>query len=92
MKFDKRHKSKRLVDGADRAPARSYFKSVGYNSEDLKKPLVMVAHSWIGTMPCNFSHREIAQDVMAVLQIVAVRQWKSIQYQLVMVSQWELKA
>tara|TARA_Y100000996_G_scaffold204378_1_gene160298 strand:+ start:2455 stop:4179 length:1725 start_codon:yes stop_codon:yes gene_type:complete len=65
MKFDKRHKSKRLVDGADRAPARSYFKSVGYNSEDLKKPLVMVAHSWIGTMPCNFSHREIAQDVMA---------------------------
>ena len=64
MKFDKRHKSKRLVDGADRAPARSYFKSVGYNSEDLKKPLVMVAHSWIGTMPCNFSHREIAQDAI----------------------------
>ena len=25
----------------------------------------MVSHSWIGTMPCNFSHREIAQDVMA---------------------------
>ncbi|MFB0900630.1 MAG: dihydroxy-acid dehydratase [Dehalococcoidia bacterium] len=65
MTFDQRHKSKKLVDGPDRAPARSYFKSVGYNSEDLKKPLVMVAHSWIGTMPCNFSHRELAQDVMA---------------------------
>ena len=42
MPFDKRHKSKRLVDGPDRAPARSYFKSVGYGTEDLKKPLVMM--------------------------------------------------
>ena len=24
----------------------------------------MVAHSWIGAMPCNFSHRELAQRVM----------------------------
>jgi dihydroxy-acid dehydratase len=54
-----------MVDGPDRAPARSYFKSVGFTSEDLKKPLVMVAHSWIGTMPCNFNQRELAQEVMA---------------------------
>jgi dihydroxy-acid dehydratase len=25
----------------------------------------MVAHSWIGTMPCNFNHRELAAEVMA---------------------------
>jgi dihydroxy-acid dehydratase len=54
-----------MVDGPGRAPARSYFKSVGFTSDDLKKPLVMVAHSWIGTMPCNFNQRELAQDVMA---------------------------
>ena len=65
MSFDQRHKSKKLVDGPERAPARSYFKSVGFNTGDLEKPLVMVAHSWIGTMPCNFSHRDLAQDVMA---------------------------
>jgi len=38
--------------------------SVGYSSEDLKKPLVMVAHEWIGTMPCNYSQRALAQRVM----------------------------
>jgi len=62
--FDMRHRSRTLVDGPDRAAARSYFHSVGYEAEDLKKPLVMVAHEWIGTMPCNFSQRALAQRVM----------------------------
>jgi len=65
MSYDPRARSRTLVDGPDRAPARSYFKSVGYTSEDLKRPLVMVAHSWIGTMPCNFNHRELASEVMS---------------------------
>lgn len=65
MNPDPRAHSRILVDGPGRAPARSYFKSVGFTSEDLKKPLVMVAHSWIGTMPCNFNQRELARDVMA---------------------------
>ena len=64
MPFDPRHKSHTLVDGPDRAAARSYFKSIGLTSGDLKKPLVMVAHEWIGTMPCNYSQRELAQRVM----------------------------
>lgn len=61
---DPRHRSRGLLDGPDRAPARSYFKSVGLSSDDLRRPLVMVAHSWIGTMPCNFSHRQLAEQVM----------------------------
>ena len=65
MTLDPRHRSRTFVDGPDRAPARSYLKSVGLTSEDLQRPLVMVAHSWIGTMPCNFSQRELAQHVMA---------------------------
>jgi dihydroxy-acid dehydratase len=65
MSYDTRQHSRVVVDGPGRAPARSYFKSVGFSSEDLRKPLVMVAHSWIGTMPCNFNHRELAQHVMA---------------------------
>lgn len=63
MPTDPRHRSRVLVEGPDRAPARSYFKSVGFTSEDLRKPLVMVAHSWIGTMPCNWNHRELAAKV-----------------------------
>ena len=64
MSPDPRQRSRTLVDGPERAPARSYFKSVGYSSEDLRRPLVMVAHSWIGTMPCNYSHRSLAARVM----------------------------
>ena len=64
MPLDPRHRSHTLVDGPDRAPARSMFKSIGFDRDDLKRPLVMVAHSWIGTMPCNFSHRTLAQEVM----------------------------
>ncbi|MGB4862946.1 MAG: dihydroxy-acid dehydratase [Tepidiformaceae bacterium] len=65
MNLDPRWRSHTLVDGPDRAPARSYFKAIGLDSDDLKKPLVMVAHSWIGTMPCNFNERALAQQVMA---------------------------
>jgi len=65
MAFDTRHRSRTLVDAPDRAPARSYFHSVGYTAEDLKKPLVMVAHEWIGTMPCNFNQRALAAQVSA---------------------------
>ncbi|PZC44958.1 MAG: dihydroxy-acid dehydratase [Chloroflexi bacterium] len=65
MPFDPRHRSHVLVDGPGRAAARSQLKSVGFTSDDLKKPLVMVAHSWIGTMPCNFSHRQLAAEVSA---------------------------
>ncbi|MEO6397964.1 MAG: dihydroxy-acid dehydratase [Tepidiformaceae bacterium] len=65
MTYDTRQHSRVMVDGPGRAPARSYLKSVGFSGEDLKKPLVMVAHSWIGTMPCNFNQRVLAQHVMA---------------------------
>ncbi len=65
MTTDPRQHSRTLVDGPDRAAARSYFYSVGFTPEDLRQPLVMVAHEWIGTMPCNFNQRELAQQVMA---------------------------
>jgi len=65
MAFDPRARSRNLVDGPSRAAARSYLKSIGLTTGDLKKPLVMVAHSWIGTMPCNYNQRELAQEVMA---------------------------
>src|SRR5438094_8568551 len=63
MTFDPRHQSRALVDGADRAAARSYFKAIGFTGEDLKRPLVGVAHCWIEVTPCNWNHRKMTEKV-----------------------------
>ena len=63
MTFDPRHKSRALLDGADRAAARSYFRAVGFTDEDLSRPLVGIAHCWIELTPCNSNHRKLAQKV-----------------------------
>jgi dihydroxy-acid dehydratase len=60
---DRRHRSRTILEGRDRAPARSFLKGMGYSDEDLSKPIVGVAHSWIETMPCNYTHRHLAQKV-----------------------------
>src|SRR5579884_1390919 len=52
-----------ITQGKDRAPARSYLKSIGFTDEDLKKPIIGIANTWIGTMPCNFLLRDFAVDV-----------------------------
>jgi dihydroxy-acid dehydratase len=58
----KRH-SAAITDGPDRAGARAFLKAVGFTDEDLARPLVGVATTWIETMPCNLNHRDLAQDV-----------------------------
>lgn len=62
-KENPRHKSSTLLDGPSRAPARAMLHAIGFSEEDLKKPLVGVAHCWTETMPCNFNHRELAERV-----------------------------
>ena len=62
--FDMRHKSRVMHDGRDRAAARAMLHGIGLTDEDLQKPVIGVAHSWIGTMPCNFGLRRLAQQVM----------------------------
>jgi dihydroxy-acid dehydratase len=61
--IDPRAHSRVLVDGADRAAARAYFKAVGFTDADLAKPLVGVAHCWIEITPCNWNHRTLAMKV-----------------------------
>ena len=63
MTFDPRHQSRVLLDGADRAAARTYFRAVGFTDEDLARPLVGVAHCWIELTPCNSNHRKLAGKV-----------------------------
>ena len=57
--------SSALTDGPDRAPARAMLKGVGYTDEDLAKPLIGVATTWIETMPCNLNQRVLASHVKA---------------------------
>jgi len=61
---DSTHKSRTLLHGPDRAVARSMMKAIGFTDADLARPQIGVAHCWIGTMPCNWNHRELAQRVM----------------------------
>jgi dihydroxy-acid dehydratase len=63
MPFDPRHQSHVLLDGPDRAAARTYFKAIGFTDDDLKKPLVGVAHCWIEITPCNWNHQKLAEKV-----------------------------
>lgn len=60
---DLRQRSRILYDGRDRAAARAYVKGIGFTDEDLAKPIVGVAHTWIETMTCNINLREQAVQV-----------------------------
>jgi dihydroxy-acid dehydratase len=63
MTFNPKHLSHIITNGRDRAPARAMLKAIGFTDDDLKKPIVGVAHMWTETMPCNFNHRELAAKV-----------------------------
>ncbi|MBV9124601.1 MAG: dihydroxy-acid dehydratase, partial [Planctomycetes bacterium] len=52
-----------ITQGRDRAPARAMLKAIGFTDEDLKKPIIGVANTWIETMPCNYNLRELARHV-----------------------------
>jgi dihydroxy-acid dehydratase len=63
MSVDPRSQSRILLDGPDRAAARAMLKAIGFTDQDLQKPLVGVAHCWIGITPCNWNHRFLAEKV-----------------------------
>ena len=63
MAIDPRHRSRTLLDGPDRTVARAMMKAVGYTDESLSRPQIGIAHCWIGTMPCNWNHRALAERV-----------------------------
>jgi dihydroxy-acid dehydratase len=41
------------------------LKAVGYDDEDLSRPIVGIANTWIETMPCNLGLRRLAEHVKA---------------------------
>ena len=58
-------KSHNLLVGPGRAPARAMLKAVGFTDEDLSRPIIGVANTWIEVMPCNFHLRRLSERVKA---------------------------
>jgi dihydroxy-acid dehydratase len=54
-----------LVDGVERAGARSHFRAMGIDPRRLGGPIVGVVSSWTRTMPCNLTHRDLADAAAA---------------------------
>ena len=52
-----------ITNGPDRAPSRAMFKAAGFTDEDLSRPIVGVANTWIEIGPCNFHLRRLAAKV-----------------------------
>jgi dihydroxy-acid dehydratase len=52
-----------ILHGPQRAPARSYLKSIGFTDEDLRKPIIGIANTWTETMNCNYKLRDLAVHV-----------------------------
>ena len=57
--------SRNMLAGPDRAPARAMMKAVGFTDEDLSRPIIGVANTWIEVMPCNFHLRRLSERVKA---------------------------
>ncbi len=52
-----------ILRGPSRAPARAMLHGVGYSDEDLRKPIIGIANTWIETMPCNLNLRKLSAKV-----------------------------
>ena len=63
MSYDIKARSAAITNGRDRAGARAMYKAVGFTDDDLAKPIVGIANTWIETMPCNFNLRTLAEHV-----------------------------
>jgi dihydroxy-acid dehydratase len=53
-----------LVNGSARAPARAHFRAMGIDPVRLGGPIIGVASTWTGTMPCNLNQRALADRVV----------------------------
>ncbi len=61
--IDLRSQSRILLDGPDRSAARAMLRATGLSDEELSRPLIGVANTWIEIGPCNFHLRRLAEKV-----------------------------
>jgi dihydroxy-acid dehydratase len=56
-----------LAAGAERAGARAHFRAMGIAPARLDGPIIGVASTWTGTMPCNLNQLELSAHVCAAV-------------------------
>ena len=66
---DPRTQSRVLLDGAGRAPARAMLRATGLSEDDLKRPLIGVANTWIEIGPCNLDLRRLSEQVKQGIRV-----------------------
>jgi dihydroxy-acid dehydratase len=63
MSDNLKRNSTTITDGPHRAAARAMYKAAGFTDDDLRRPLIGVANTWIEIGPCNFHLRRLAARV-----------------------------
>src|SRR5947209_8798292 len=63
MTADPKKHSRIITQGPERAGARAMLKAIGFTDDDLARPIIGVANTWIETMPCNYHLRHLAGKV-----------------------------
>ncbi|HET9120407.1 MAG TPA: dihydroxy-acid dehydratase [Solirubrobacterales bacterium] len=58
-----RPRSSHVFDGPERAFARAYMKGIGFDDDDLSRPTIGIANTWIEAMPCNFHLRGLSEHI-----------------------------
>src|SRR5580698_6767947 len=53
----------RLTRGVERAPQRAMLRAIGLTDDDLERPIIGIANTWIEAQPCNYHLRELSKRV-----------------------------
>ncbi len=61
--MERRLANEDLATSPRRAGARAHLRAMGLDENDLSRPLVGIATTWTGTMPCNLGQRALAEHV-----------------------------
>src|SRR5437764_6643028 len=69
MTLHSKQHSATITNGRNRAGARAMLKGIGFTDDDLARPIVGVANSWIETMPCNYHLRHLAAKVKEGIRV-----------------------
>ncbi len=54
--------SRVIVDGLERAPARSMLRAVGFDNDDFRRPQIGIASTWSEVTPCNMHIDRLARQ------------------------------
>lgn len=52
-----------LTEGPERAPHRAMLRAIGLKDEEIHRPLIGIANTWVEAQPCNYHLRALAEHV-----------------------------